>query len=255
MLARVGTRLAGEEGEVDMSTYTLIHGGAHGGSCWYLLAAELERRGHVVVAPDLPIDPAATLMDHAQVVIDAVGDAVGDATDTVVVAHSLGGLVGPIVAEGLDADLLVLLAAMVPRPGETCLELWEATGFAPKLEPEDAPSESADPADDPVIMSDAAAIAAFYHDVPPDVAARAVSELRGQSSSVFTEPWPLAEWPDVPTRYILCRADRMVSPEWARRVVQDRLGIVPDEIDGSHSPFLSRPAELADLLEQLRRGV
>ena len=84
-----------------------------------------------MVAPDLPIDEAPTLADHAQVVIDAAGDA----DEVVVVAHSLGGLVGPIVAEGLEADLLVLLAAMVPRPGETCLELWEATGYAPRSSP------------------------------------------------------------------------------------------------------------------------
>ena len=103
-------------------------------------------------------------------------------------------------------------------------------------------------------MTDASAIAAFYHDVPAEVAARAVTELRGQPSSVFTEPWPLAAWPAVPTRYVLCREDRLVSPEWARRVTADRLGIVPDEIDGSHSPFLSRPVELADLLERLRQA-
>ncbi len=236
-----------------MVTYALIHGGAHGGSCWYLLAAELEGRGHRVVAPDLPVDEDATLTDHAQVVVDAV-EAVDEADDVVVVAHSLGGLVGPIVAEGLDADLLVLLAAMVPRPGETCLELWEATGFAPELEPDDVLDESAGADDDGLMMTEAAAIAAFYHDVPTEVAARAVSELRGQSSSVFTERWPLAAWPSVLTRYILCREDRMVAPEWARRVTGERLGIVPDEIDGGHSPFLSRPAELADLLEQLRRA-
>jgi pimeloyl-ACP methyl ester carboxylesterase len=234
----------------DVSTYALIHGGAHGGSCWYLLAAELERRGHVVVAPDLPIDDEPTLRDHAQVVLDAV-EASGPADEVVVVAHSLGGLVGPIVAEELDAVLLVLLAAMVPQPGETCLQLLEATGYAPRVESEEV-DDVASEADDRVIMSDAAAIAAFYHDVAPDVAARAVSELRGQSSSVFSEPWPLAAWPDVATRYILARDDRMVSPGWARRVTADRLGIVPDEIDGGHSPFLSRPAELADLLEQLR---
>ena len=146
-----------------MATYALIHGGAHGGSCWYLLAAELEGRGHRVVAPDLPIDEAATLTDHAQVVIDAVGDT----DDVVVVAHSLGGLVGPIVADLVDADLLVLLAAMVPKPGETCLELWEATGFAPRLEADEA-VDADDSGDDQVIMSQAAAIAAFYHDVPSD---------------------------------------------------------------------------------------
>ena len=74
-------------------------------------------------------------------------------------------------------------------------------------------------------MTDASAIAAFYHDVPAEVAARAVTEFRGQPSSVFTEPWPLAAWPAVPTRYVLCREDRLVrrvGPAGHRRPPGDR---------------------------------
>jgi len=66
------------------------------------------------------------------------------------------------------------------------------------------------------------------------------------------EPWPLDAWPDVPTRYLLCRDDRMFPAEWTRRVVRERLGISPDEIDGGHCPFLSRPKELAERLAAYR---
>ena len=241
-----------------MSTYVLIHGGAHGGWCWHLLAAELATRGHDVVAPDLPIgDETATLIDQAQVVVDAVGSR----QECVIVAHSLGGLVGPIVASMLDdARLLVLLAAQVTAPGETCFEQWAATGYSPQLSSTDGDAVDAtdtiatleaEGAEAPVMPAEVA-IASFYHDVPRALALEAVAHLRPQAATVFSEPSPLTAWPDVPTRYLLCRDDRIVPPEWSRRVADERLGVVADEIDGSHSPFLARPAELADVLEGLR---
>jgi pimeloyl-ACP methyl ester carboxylesterase len=62
------------------------------------------------------------------------------------------------------------------------------------------------------------------------------------------EPSPLKVWPDVPTRVLLCRDDRLFPAEWMRRVVKERLGITPDEIEGGHCIALSRPKELADRL-------
>ncbi len=60
---------------------------------------------------------------------------------------------------------------------------------------------------------------------------------------------PLAAWPDVPTRVLLCRDDRLFPAAFIRRVARERLGIIPDEIDGGHTPALSRPKELAARLE------
>ncbi len=62
--------------------------------------------------------------------------------------------------------------------------------------------------------------------------------------------WPLETWPDVPTKFLLCRDDRFFPADFMRRVVRDRLGIDPDEISGSHCVALSRPKELADRLEE-----
>jgi pimeloyl-ACP methyl ester carboxylesterase len=94
----------------------------------------------------------------------------------------------------------------------------------------------------------AATIALFYHDVPADLAAEALRRERHQSEAGMKEPSPLKAWPDVPTRVLLCRDDRLFPAEWLRRVVKERLGITPDEIDGGHCIALSRPKELADRL-------
>jgi pimeloyl-ACP methyl ester carboxylesterase len=56
----------------------------------------------------------------------------------------------------------------------------------------------------------------------------------------------------VPTRFLLCRKDRLFPATWLRRVVRDRLGFTPDEIDSGHTPALSRPKELVDRLEAYR---
>ena len=56
--------------------------------------------------------------------------------------------------------------------------------------------------------------AVFYHDVPPELAAEAKRRERGQAETPGLEPWPLEAWPDVPTRFLLCRGDRMFPAEW-----------------------------------------
>jgi len=103
-----------------MSTFALIHGGAHGGWCWELVVPELERLGHSVVAPDLPIeDEAAGARAWADTVVDALG---GVSDDVVVVGHSLGGMTVPVVASLRPVRRMVFLAAMVPVPGMVYLD-------------------------------------------------------------------------------------------------------------------------------------
>jgi pimeloyl-ACP methyl ester carboxylesterase len=219
-----------------MTTYALIHG-AGDSSYWNLLMPELRSRGHEVVAPRLPSDDDAGLGGYT----DAVVSAIGDREDVVVVAQSLGGFTGPLVCDRMPVRLLVLVAAMVPKPGEAVAEWWEATG-AEQARREYAENESRSPEFD--------LRESFFHDVPPEVAAEAMShEQRKESEAAWYQPWPLDAWPDVPTRFLLCRNDRFFPAPFLRRVVRDRLGIVPDEMDSGHLPALSRPKELADRLE------
>jgi pimeloyl-ACP methyl ester carboxylesterase len=130
---------------------------------------------------------------------------------------------------------MVLVAGMVPVPGERG-EDWPAnTGYpGPQGESERE---------------------IFYADVADDVFSEAMKHSRRQSDTPGTEPWPLAAWPQVPTRYLLCLEDRMFPAEWMREVVRARLGIEPGEIDSGHCPALSQPRELAERLEAYRLEV
>jgi pimeloyl-ACP methyl ester carboxylesterase len=211
-----------------LATFVFIHGAGDVGWYWHLVAAELSARGHEVVAPDLPCDDdSAGLSEYADVVLDAVGDR----SELVVVAQSFGALTAPLVCDRTPVDLLVLVAALVPAPGEAARDWWANTGYEP------ARSEWS---------GDESAV--FYHDVPPALAAEAQRRGRAQSDRPTREPWPLEAWPDVPTRVVLCRDDRLLPADFLRRVVRERLGIEPDEIDGGHCIALSRPQELADRL-------
>jgi len=78
------------------------------------------------------------------------------------------------------------------------------------------------------------------------------AHVRAQSGTPFATPWPLPAWPNVPTRFLLCTNDRLFPADFQRRVVRERLGIVPDEIESGHLPALSQPAELAERLESYR---
>jgi pimeloyl-ACP methyl ester carboxylesterase len=215
-----------------MATYVLIPGAGDRAWHWHLVADELRERGHDVVAVDLPCeDESAGLSEYADTVVEAIGDR----RDLVVVAHSLGGFTAPLVCARVPVDLLVLVAGMVPAPGEKGEDWWTNTGYTA------APGDYGDDE-----------IALYLHDVPPDLAAEALAKGRDQTMTPMREPWPLDAWPDVPTRYLLCRDDRSLPADWVRRMVRDRLGIEADEIDGGHSVYLSRPAELAARLESLQ---
>lgn len=225
-----------------MATYVLIHGAGDVGWAWHLVEAELRRRGHDVVAPDLPCDDdAAGFEQYAETVIGAIGDR----TDLVVVAQSLGGFTAPIVCDRVPVDLLVLVAAMIPLPGETPGDWWDNTGYEAARREQDE-WDGAAPDDD---------VALFLHDVPPDLAAEALKRGRDQSGTPFAKPWPLTAWPDVPTLFLLFRDDRFFPAAFMRRVARERLGIVPDEMDGSHCAGLSRPEELAGRLEVYRKNL
>ncbi|MFI7546887.1 alpha/beta hydrolase [Actinoplanes sp. NPDC049599] len=212
-----------------MATFVFVHGAGDVGWYWHLVEAELRARGHDTVAPDLPCeDDTAGLPEYA----DAVAAAVGDRTGLVVVAQSSGGFVAPLVCERVAVDLLVLVAPMIPAPGEAPADYWERTGLG-----------------DEVRAGFDDTIALFYQDVPAELAAEAVRRGRGQSEARMAEPVPFRAWPAVPTRVLIARDDRLFPVGFLRRVARERLGITPDEIDGGHTPALSRPRELADRLE------
>jgi pimeloyl-ACP methyl ester carboxylesterase len=229
-----------------MTTFALVHGAWHTSACWDPTAALLRAGGHDVVAVDLPSDnPAAGLVDCAATVLEALP---ASTDDLVVVGHSLGGLTIPLVAAARPVRELVFVCAFVPRPGTSLAEDLFALPdtFAPEWPALSSRQEghgdgsSSWPAD--------AAVEAFYHDCPPELAAWAASRLRRQSWAVANEPHPLAAYPEVAARAIVCTEDRVLNAESCARHAAERVGAIVTRLAGGHSPMLAQPAALVDVL-------
>jgi len=232
---------------VTMANYVLVPGA--GGSAWYWhrLVPELRRRGHQALAVALPAaDDQAGLPEYAAAVVDATGGT----PDPVLVAQSIAGFTAPQVCEKVAARMLILLNAMVPAPGETPGEWFASTAEARvRAQAEQAALEGKTVKEEFDVMD------AFFHDVPADVTAEAMAQGEPvQSSTPMSQRWPLARWPQVPTRFLQGRDDRFFPPQFQRRLVRQRLGIDLDEMPGGHLVALSQPVQLADRLEGYLSG-
>lgn len=218
------------------STFALVHGAWHGAWAWDELKKLLEVRGHHVIAPDLPCeDVDAGAAEYASVVRGSLGER----ADAIVVGHSLGGMTIPLV----DARMHVYLCAYVPQPDRALIERGAdafGPGFADSVVRDDLKrSWWPDPA-------------AAAHDLqyPPGSIALA-SRLRRQARKPIIEPSPVAAIPTTPSAYIVCKDDYAIPPAWQRRVAREELAVSPIELQCGHSPMLTRPRELTEILERL----
>jgi pimeloyl-ACP methyl ester carboxylesterase len=208
----------------------LVHGSYHGAWCWDRLRPGLERRGHRVTAVDLPIsDPALGAKDYAQAVVDAIPAG----TEPVLVGHSMGGLVVPLVASMRAVRGIVFLGAFLPVPGLSANDQRASESLDAPYRPGTA--EWIDLGDGVWMVGPETATEIFFHDADPIDARWATDRLRPQAYRVMEEKTPVAAWPDVPCRSIVCRDDHAISADWVRTAARNRLGTVAVEIEGGHS--------------------
>jgi pimeloyl-ACP methyl ester carboxylesterase len=199
---------------------------------------------------DLPCDdPAAGARRYAEV----VDRALPRTDDLVLVGHSLGGLTIPLVAALRPVRRLVFLCALIPEFGRSLADQVAADPalYDPVLRSH--AGRLTDPDGATWFRDQAAVRDVFCHDCRPADVAWVFSRLRRQAAAPRLEPCPLTAWPPGERAYVLCREDRAVSPAWSRRAARERLGVEAVELDGSHSPFISRPADLAGALDRLAR--
>jgi hypothetical protein len=234
-----------------MATFALVHGAGHGAWCWERLIPILEARGHRAFAMDLPCEDQTAGTERYAEIVDR---ALPAASDLVLVGHSLAGLTIPLVAARRAVARLVFLCALVPEFGRSFLDQVRAD---PELyHPVSRTHPGRLTADDGTVTfrDEAAACDVFFQDCTPADVSWAFARLRPQAAAPRREVCPLSSWPPGDRAYILCREDHAISPAWSRRVARERLGVEPIELGGSHSPFISQPSALADVLDRLARG-
>ena len=221
-----------------MASFVLVPGAGGDEWYWHRLVPALRERGHDAVAVALPAaDDSAGWSEYADVIVDGIGDR----PEPVLVAQSLAGFSAPLACARKPVELIVLLNAMIPEPGETGEAWWSNTGqHEAQLEylarigvtPEEA-------SDDRVL---------YFHDVPLDLTEEAERRDQGQSWTPMTQPWPLAAWPATPTRVLVGRDDRLFPEAFQRRIALERLGIEAETIPGGHLVPLADPEGVADRL-------
>jgi pimeloyl-ACP methyl ester carboxylesterase len=219
-----------------MGALMLVHGVAHGAWCWSRTKANLVRRGHDVVAVDLPLTGLGDDATAVQQALDEWG------RHTVLVGHSYAGLViSKAAAERADVQHLVYVAAMLIDGGDVYLERMSEFPAAPIND------EVELMADGNFVVPAGAAVGCFYNECDSAEAEDAACRLRPTAAACLTVATGAEPWRSIPSTYVLCARDRAIHPD-LQRWMSTRAGRVVT-LDTDHSPFMSLPEQFADLLD------
>jgi pimeloyl-ACP methyl ester carboxylesterase len=220
----------------------LVHGAWHGPWCWERLLPELHRAGLDASTVALPSvgdsgPGLGTIADDAAAIAAAAAALEGD---VVVVAHSDGGVATTEGRLGPNVRHLIYLGAFMPDVGQSLVDLLPPGPLPPFVVTNEDGTTSVHPAH---------AVATFYADCDPATAAWAVSKLRRHNAINNVTPVSRASWREIPSTFIILAED-FACPTPVQRATHHRASDWR-EMQTSHSPFLSRPAELALMLREI----
>jgi pimeloyl-ACP methyl ester carboxylesterase len=224
-----------------MTTVVLVHGAFHDAWVWDLVRTALDERGVPNLAPDLPF----TGLEDDAAAVSALLDAVDG--PVVLCGWSYGGMVISRAASGRDdvAHLVYLCAVQVGEEVDLATAMTTSDQLMSALVHGDDGAMSVDPAVAPAV---------FYHDCDAELTATALKHLRGMGFGVVQEhdDPPPAAWKQIESTYVVCTDDQTIAPESQRKMATNADHVV--EWDTSHSPMLSQPALVSELLAELAGG-
>jgi pimeloyl-ACP methyl ester carboxylesterase len=216
----------------------LVHGAWHGPWCWERVIRELDDLDvRAVALPSTGSDPDSLGDLHDDV--DAIRAEVRDIDGPVVICgHSYGGAPVTEAVAGLEEQVthLVYLAACSLDVGESVTSLGGDEGYPPfwDVHADRGYVDIRDPLRD------------LYGDVEPELARRSAQRLGHQALTSLTQPVTRAGWHDIANTYVICERD-LAFPLPAQRLLAQRADSTRS-MESAHSPFFSRPQELAALL-------
>lgn len=238
-----------------MTTYVLVHGAYHGAWCYTKLVPLLQDAGHIVIAVDLPghgKNPKpihqvtlSNYVNHVCQIIDSQSDPV------ILVGHSLGGITISQTAEERSDKIkyLVYLTAMMPRSGESRMDISARVNEIPKV----AEARISVTGGAASIIRNESIKPLFYGDCLEEDVAFAKKNLVPQATQILHAQVKLSGniYGNVPRVFIECLMDEAIPLQMQRRMVADMPCERVLSLNTSHSPFFSAPNELADHLLSL----
>jgi pimeloyl-ACP methyl ester carboxylesterase len=218
------------------------------------VAPLLREKGHTVAAPDLP-GHGKDATPRGEVTLDTYARKVADTIlaqdeNVILVGHSMGGIAITAGAELVPEriDQIVYLTAFLPRDGESLMAIEErndkkSVPLALVIE-EGSPTADLDPAKINHL---------FYHDCSAEDAEAAVASMTSQPLAPFGTPLAITpeRFGSIKRVYIECTDDRAIAIELQRDMMAKTPVDVVKSLPASHSPFLSMPDKLADVLDSL----
>jgi pimeloyl-ACP methyl ester carboxylesterase len=219
-----------------VTQYLLVHGAWHGAWCWDAVREHLPD----AVTLDLPSNhvPGAGFTDD----VAAVRDALDGMSDVVLCGHSYGGAVISEAGAHPNVAHLVFLTAFVLDQGETVMANAAADDPVAGAAPPAALNAAIRFEGDDLVLDPEGAHTAFYLDCPTSPTDRLVPH----PARAFGVQGVAAAWRSTPSTYVVCTEDLAIHPDVQRFFARRCATTI--EIEASHSPMLSMPGRVTDIL-------
>ncbi|MFE1836149.1 alpha/beta fold hydrolase [Streptomyces sviceus] len=231
-------------------TIVLEHGAFADGSSWNGVIADLRADGYPVVAAANPLRGPASDAAALRTVLDHVKG------PKIVVGHSYGGnVISAAATDAPEVKALVYVAAFLPAPGESALELtnrYPGSTLPGALDPVTYQQADGSTATDLYIQQDK-----FHHqfaaDVPAGQAALMAAEQRPIAQAALEEKATTAAWKTKPSWDIITTEDLNIPPA-VQRYMAKRAHAHTTEVAASHSVAVSHPHLVASVIERAARA-
>jgi pimeloyl-ACP methyl ester carboxylesterase len=237
-----GSVVAQTSPSVAVKNIVLVHGGFVDGSGWEGVYKILKKDGYAVAVVQ---NPTISLADDVAATKRVIANQSGP---VVLVGHSYGGVVITEAGNDPKVSSLVYIAAFAPDKDESVSTLIANP-------PPGAPQPPILAPQDGFLSLDKAKFAAsFAADVKPDLAAFMADSQVPWGVEALNGKINAPAWKIKPSWYLLTSEDKMIPP-YAQRSMSKRAGATVTEVKASHSVYVSRPQDVAALIERAARGV
>ena len=220
------------------ATVVLVHGAFADASSWNGVVELLQREGHTVVAPGLPMRGLASDAAYVASVVDQIEGPV------LLVGHSYAGaVISNAATTATNVVGLVYVSGYAPEEGETVNDIAGASRdslLGPAIVQKQYPTGQGDETATELFIDPADFRAAFAADLPARQAAAMAATQRPVAAAAFDEPSGEPAWKTLPSWAVVGTGDKAAGADVVRANAE-RAGAHITELDGSHVVMISQP--------------